>query len=339
MLGFIDAIGVLTDTGELLLQCKQGDSTETNLWRQAVIAMRVEENGKVSHPMRILLRILAERGPLPRQELALALEAEDDGEAEFERVLGLIPIEVARARGALDVTQAVLANAVKVLPPLALHLGLASKRGKDLVISEEGSALCNAAFQFGDIVPLAATSRRQRARGESPRRAANVREIVPGEEPPPFDPAAFVARSPEEQVETIRVLHERTKRHEGVVQQLAAAFRDRFEAYEDRASFDALLVPKECRSGPHLLEVKTLDLDEVDQTNRAVAQLFWYRWAKFPEAERSRLSLGVVYDEKPTEDTCSYLQDLGIGAFVCCERRIEACNDAALSLCPEPLSV
>lgn len=382
LLGFIDGQGALTDTGELLLQYAQGSPEETNLWRQAVMAMRVEADGNISHPMRILLRILADRGPLARGELALALEAKDDGEVEFQRVIGLIPIQQAKQRGdifvadsqrdidrakalkatdagseeyerllpvreALDrgamvVTQANLANSVKILPALALQLGLAMDQGDELMaITEVGSALYRADFQFGDIAAAAEAPRREKANGARRRRpAGNVRKIVPGEEPPPFDPAAFAARSREEQIETIRLRNERTKRHQEVVQQLAAAFNDRFEVLEDPDSFDALLMPMEGGLGQHLFEVKTLDLDEVDQTNRAVAQLFWYRWAKLPpEADAANVSLGVVYDRNPTEDTCRYLQSLGIGAFSCCDGRIEACNDAALALCREPLAV
>lgn len=382
LLGFIDASGALTDTGALLLQCAQGSPEEINLWRQAVMTMRVDADGNVSHPMRILLRILADRGPLPRGELALALEAKDDGEAEYERVLRLVPIEDAKLRGdvfvaasqrdidrarnlrptdaeteeyqrllpikraidrgAMVVTQANLANSVKILPALALQLGLAIDEGDDLIaISEIGATLYRADFQFGEIAVPIETAQPRQANGARTRRVgSNRRRIIPGQLPPPFDAETFSARSREEQIETIRLRNERTQRHEDVVHQLAAAFRDRFEVFEDPDSFDALLIPGQTALGHHLLEVKTLDLDEVDQTNRAVAQLFWYRWAKLPaDVDATDLRLGVVYDRRPSEDTCRYLQSLNIGAFVCTDLKIEACNEAGFALCPRPVVV
>jgi hypothetical protein len=381
LLGFIDSQGAVTDVGNLLLDYRQGTPEELSLWRQAVIAMRVNADGNVSHPMRILLRLLADRGPLARGELALALEATNDGEVEYERIRALVPIQEARERGdalvvrsqrdiehakaldqmnpadpeyqrlfpirqALDrgamvVTQSSLANSVKILPALALQLNLAVDYGDDrLAISAEGEALYRADFQFGEIGPPQHPVDRAPGRPRRRRAASNPRKIVPGQPPTRFDPDAFAARSPEEQIETVRLRLERTNRHQEVVYSVARAFAARFEVLEDPDSFDALLIPPERALNNYLLEIKTLDLDEVDQTNRGVAQLFWYRWAKLPPAvDEENVLLGIVYDRNPQEETCDYLQSLGIAAFSCSQGVIGACNDVARALCPEPLRI
>lgn len=341
LLGFLDSDAQLTDTGTLLLQSVPGSPEEITLWRQATIAMRLaDSDDSMSHPMRILLRLLADRGPIARIELALALEAKDDGQSEYDRILALVPIRSAIDRGALTVTSNNLANAVKILPALALQLGLAVDLGDDrLQIAEAGKELYKSDFQFGNVSPPVVVWEVGQRLARRRRAGTTRRRILRGESPV-FDPTLLSTLSPEEQIEAARLRSERTRRHEEVVNQVAAAFAPDFTVEEDPLSFDALLVPHEPAENYFVLEIKTLDLDEVDQTNRAVAQLLWYSWAIVSPMYEGRAPLiGVVYDRAPTEETCRYLQSLSIGAFSCFELQITACNEAARTLCPTPIAV
>ncbi len=338
LLGFIDATGALTASGTQLLEEAPGSAGEVLIWRQAVMALSLpDEQGNVSHPMRILLRLLADRGPLARIELALALEARDDGDVEYARVLSLIPIRVAIEREVLPVSKSVVDNAVKILPALALHLGLAADRGDDLLaITEIGDAVLRQDFQFGDIM-IATSEGPPHARRR--RVGARKREIVAGQRRP-LELAEYETLTRDEQIETLRLRMERTTRHDDVVNKVAAAFREGFHVYEDRASYDALLVPQALPNDHFLLEIKTLDLDEVAQTNRAVGQLSWYLWGYVtPEYENVTVRLGVVFDRRPSEEICRYLQSLSIGVFCCTDLQIEACNDMARLLVPNQRAV
>jgi hypothetical protein len=340
---FVDRNGRLTEAGTALLAQAEGSNQELIIWREAVIAMRVaDKDGRnVSHPMRILLRLLADHGPLSRGELALALEANDDGEAEYERIVGLIPIAKAITEGRLQVTSNNLANAVKILPALALQLRLAIDLGDErMEISEDGDRLYKAAYQFAELAPPATPARATtNGKGGGKRRAGiGVRKVRPGKVPD-IDPATLATLSPEEQIEIARLRVERTKRHQEVVFQVSAAFAHEFEVLEDRLSFDALLVPSKPDAVHFLLEIKTLELDEINQTMRAVGQLPWYAWVIKDDYAGKDIIQGVVYDRTPSDEICAYLDALHLGAFSCVDLKISACNSAAHALCPEPVDV
>lgn len=338
LFGFLDANGALTEAGAALLQEAPGTENEIRIWRQAVVNIALADaQGNVSHPMRILLRILADRGPLPRIELALAFEAVDDSQGEYERVLSLLPVRDAIARGALAVTEHMLNNSVKILPALALHLGLVADRGDDLLaITEAGGMLLRSGFQFGDVAVTPAPANPPIRR----RRVGPRKRLVQGRGGTTSAAQDFAALTPDEQAEAVRLRLERTTRHNDVVAQVAAAFRERFAVYEDPASYDALLVPRNHPADCYLLEVKTLDLDEVAQTNRAIGQLSWYLWAYVrPEYPDGIVHFGIVYDREPTDETCRFLESLGIGAYACNDLAISPCNGTAKRLISERIGV
>jgi hypothetical protein len=306
------------------------------IWRQSLIELSlVGEAGSISHPMRILLRLLFDRGPLARINLALALEARDDSAAEYERILSLLPIRDAIQRGELHVSHSMLDNAVKILPAFALQLGMALDRGDDLlIITEIGEALLRLNYQAGDVAVRLELGARVPRRVARPGRAVEPRDrIVP-------QVANFAGLSLSEQIDAIRLQMERTARHEVVVQKVVAAFQGDFAVLEDRNSYDVLLVPHDQGNSYMLLEVKTLDLDEITQTNRAVGQLLWYLWQyvslAYPNVE---IRLGVVFDRRPSNEVSSYLENLSIACIYCEELRFEACNDAARELLPDPRDI
>ncbi len=334
LLGLVNAMGAVTASGTDILEMPAGSAEEVLIWRRSLIAMSLmDDAANVSHPMRILLRLLADHGPLARIELALALEAQDDGEVEYRRLVSLLPVRDAIDRGALQISQSMLDNAVKILPALTLQLGMAVDRGDGLLaITEIGEAALRFDCQVGDI---AIEQREQQPR----RTARRGRPIVAGRHMLPGI-GDFVGLSRAEQIEAMRLRSERTARHEDVVQKIAAAFRLNFEVLEDTLSYDVLLVPRNQRDIHILLEIKTLDLDEVAQTNRAVGQLFWYLWQYVrPTYDDARIELGVIFDRAPSDETSSYLQSLSIASFYCEGLRLEGCNDGARELLPQARDV
>ena len=82
-----------------------------------------DQHGRVSHPYRILLRLVSDNPGIEIRKLMLAFEARDDSAAEYERVTDLIGMDFLALRQAIGVEQASAANAVKILPSIAVQVG------------------------------------------------------------------------------------------------------------------------------------------------------------------------------------------------------------------------
>ncbi len=93
-------------------------------WRNSMRSIALEDNdGNVSHPYDILVRLVADAPGLDRKKLMLALEAKNDSNAEYERVLKLSGKDYGKIVEATNVSDATARNAVKILPRIAFQLG------------------------------------------------------------------------------------------------------------------------------------------------------------------------------------------------------------------------
>jgi len=93
------------------------------IWRRAFHDLAITDPDGTSHPYEIMLRLAGERPGIPKSLLGLALEAKDDSQAEFQRLLVLVDgNESEPAWEKLGVTRANRANSIKVLPAVAEQL-------------------------------------------------------------------------------------------------------------------------------------------------------------------------------------------------------------------------
>jgi hypothetical protein len=330
-LGWLDAAWRLTESGQAFLATAPGSEAERTAWQQAILDLTLEEEGSVSHPVRILLRLVADDEVVARHGLELALEARDDSEAEYERIRALLPLSPNDRLRAIGATEHQVANAVKILPSFAEQANLIHRASPQLpyTLTEAGHAALGEGIVARpvELRPEIRAPRRRRTRG-APRRAS-ARSAEAGTAATPDD---WSSLSHEEQIAATRLRFERTARHQELLRQLIEALSQLDgERLEDPASFDLLDVPS--GDGPlTLFELKTIEADELTQTRLAVGQLLSYEHLvvrpRWPGRDVRRVA---VFEEPIDDDLSAFLAEVGIAAFVMVDGALEALNDRAAS--------
>lgn len=130
---FFELLGFITvfpdKTGRLSLAANQllrtnSEEIRKQLWRNSLLQLGLEgTDGEVSHPYRILLKLVNTFSGIETTKLMLALEAENDSEEEFERISNLSQRTIEQIIQDTGTTEAMAANAVKILPGIAVQLG------------------------------------------------------------------------------------------------------------------------------------------------------------------------------------------------------------------------
>jgi hypothetical protein len=124
LLGFIvvhpDKTAKLTTMGNEILKFPN----DQELWKNALSQLRLEStNGEISHPYRILLKLVSTFSGIEIKKLMLALEAENDSDDEFERISNLVNKDIDYIIQLLNITESIADNSVKILPSIAEQLG------------------------------------------------------------------------------------------------------------------------------------------------------------------------------------------------------------------------
>ncbi|QMU62879.1 MAG: hypothetical protein GKR88_00400 [Flavobacteriaceae bacterium] len=138
---FFELLGLLTVADDksaylspfaILLLSTDSENIRLTLWRDSLLRMGVEGNdGEISHPYRILLKLVQDNPGLETKKLMLALDAENDSIEEYQRVLSLSNSTFEGIREELNLTIHKARNAVKILPSLAEQLGDIERRGNN----------------------------------------------------------------------------------------------------------------------------------------------------------------------------------------------------------------
>jgi len=331
-LSFLDSHLIVTQEGRQFLLAAEGSPEERATWHTALLDMAVPDQlGQVSHPIRILLRLVGHFGNLMREELALALEAADDTQAEFDRITGLIPLQDAIANHRLQVSEFQLANAVKILPALAEHTGLIARQGPNFPYSltDAGRNALDVAFEVG---PVAVGPRFRRAPA---RDRGGVRTLPPDPTIPRApDDAAWNTLTADDQVTAIRLRFERTARHQATLRRLADLLRATFQLFEGTASFD-LVALREAHPDESLVlfEIKSLEADAHTQARLAVGQLAYYEYFVVTGRWRGRgIRKAVVFDGDIDEGLAAFLDSLGVAAFECARDALRPLNPSGEEL-------
>jgi len=127
LLGFIVVLddsknSRVTTAGKQLLTTTSVEKA-TGLWKNALLQLALEgTDGEISHPYRILLKIVNSFPGIETQKLMLSLEAENDSEEEFERISALANLSIAQIIKETRTSVAMAENAVKILPGIAEQL-------------------------------------------------------------------------------------------------------------------------------------------------------------------------------------------------------------------------
>lgn len=339
-LGWADEQLALTPAGEALLASATGSSDERRLLREALLNLELTDatHPTVSHPVRTLLQLLAHAPTRLRSGLELALEPEDDSEAERDRVLALYdevrPFTRPQRAAMLGESLAKVDNNVKLLPTLAREAGLVIEDdASEWTLAREGWIALG--LTPPEVIEEEATP------PELPERS---RALTRGTARSLADLAAYTESAgvpteltPEQQAIAKARLAERTRDHQNLVRRFAALAGSVGELYEDRASYDLVWV--DSSGAPHLFEMKTIAGDADAQVIKAIGQLRYY--AHFNVVAKFRVAAAtstLVVDVALHPDLYAFLEAHGIGVLVCTEtgqtQALNPSGQAVLDLLP-----
>lgn len=263
----------ITELGQEVITAGDDLSNDTvkSIWRRALRGIELySESGRVSHPYVILLRLLRQNAGLHSVKLSLSLEAEDDSEEEFQRILNLSLRDdwdnVCTEIGASDYQ---VRNAVKILPSLAKQVEDARVEGERYYLNDI-AILLDQENNNEDVEHTQITNERQ------------LREIRRVDA---TQIASFNSQQTDEYTtdntttdlsQAIRTRRERINKHHQLVRSFALILEDSgYTLYEN--PMDCLGVKEGCIVV--LCEIKTLDGtydDEVKQVRDALSQLLYY---------------------------------------------------------------
>jgi len=117
------------------------DEVKKEIWRNAFLNLElskkyINDNNVVenrdSHPYFILLKLINDHkeNGIETKKLSLALEAKDDSEEEYQRILKLSKLSIEEICKECDITESKVRNGVKVFPSIAAELNHIEKKGK-----------------------------------------------------------------------------------------------------------------------------------------------------------------------------------------------------------------
>lgn len=287
LLGFIivfhDKTAKLSPAANQLLLTKS-ESERKEVWKNALLQLGLEgTDGEVSHPYRILLKLVNTFQGIETPKLMLALEAENDSEEEFERISNLAQLSIAQIIADTGTSESMAANAVKILPGIAEQLG-------------DIERVNSRAYPVGQLV---ITEDEITTEGQTTRKAkATYRET--DLEGIAKDPNLNAVTSVSiDLAEAIRIRQRRLAEHQEIVRLLAELnARYGFKLYEGK--FDCLAIKDDIAL---LYEVKTVlptASDEEKQTVKGVGQLKYYKFSiVHKEMGYTKIKELLVFSSKP----------------------------------------
>lgn len=298
LLGFItvfpDKTAKLSPAANQLLLTKSA-SERKEVWKNALLQLGLEgTDGEVSHPYRILLKLVNTFQGIETPKLMLALEAENDSEEEFERISNLAQLPLAQIIADTGTSESMAANAVKILPGIAEQLG-------------DIERVNSRAYPIGQVVITEdeiTTEEQPTRKAKATYRETDLEEIA---KDPNINAVTSVSI---DLAEAIRIRQKRLAEHQEIVRLLAELnTRHGFKLFEGK--FDCLATKGDKAL---LYEVKTIlptASDEEKQTVKGVGQLKYYKFSiVHKEMGYTKIKELLVFSSKP---------DIGIIEFCSAE--------------------
>jgi hypothetical protein len=289
----------LTGLGTQILAAEGDLPLRNAVWAQAMLRLKVHpRDEEVSHPYRIMLRLIGDHPGIDRLKLLLAQEAQDDSTEEYERISILSTLTSGALLAELGITKHVARNAVKILPTIAAQVGdivfegaqayLKSKlvSNEDSIVDDPGPELTGEGSAPVEVTPETISTLPNFAETG----ATNV-----------------------DLAEAIAARKARTITHHQSVKSIASLLKKHDYTLFERP-FDCL--GYKAGAGGILIEVKTLDgtvSDEKRQASKALGQLRGYRFFNVPAQHRTPVLLEVAaYSQAPGEQARNFMRDNGI---------------------------
>jgi len=262
------------------------------IWSAAFRTLEVVDESGSSHPYELMIRLAGERPGIENALLGLALEARDDSDREFARVLELVDGHSANsAWERLGVSPFQRQNSVKILPAVARQLGeLEVADGRAYVALPDPSA------------PREEHGRRERRTVRSRRRR--------------YDRTRSRGLRPVSRELTLRsydpdLLAARYAAHEECLSAFDELFPSDLARWE--GDYDLLVL---ATLHALLVEVKTLRSDASHQTRLALGQLLYYdHFDVHPEWPDWALHRVLVVDRELDPDLLAFLDSHSVGAL------------------------
>ena len=300
LLGFIflnpDKTAILTRSAIHLLKAKTHDERR-DLWRRVFLQLGLEgSDGEISHPYRVLLKLVNTVPGLNTNKLLLALEAENDSEEEFERILILARLGFDEIVEQTGTTHNMAKNAAKILPAIAEQLG-------DIERTENHAYPVGQTFITEDDITSAeikAIRTKKQFWGTSSENIAK-------------EPALKkVSNISIDLSDAIRIRQQRLAEHQKCVRLVAELNEEAgFDIYEGK--FDCLAAQGQSAL---LYEVKTLAsslTDEESQTIKGVGQLKYYNYSiARNQMGLTRIQEIIVYSKKPNNEIIEFCNSIDI---------------------------
>jgi len=292
LLGFLtvfeDKSGSLSSQAIQLL-ASPNEEVKRELWKNSFLQLGLEgTDGEISHPYRILLKLVQDKPGIETKKLMLALEAENDSIEEFERIIDLSELSLEEILESTGTSESMASNAVKILPGIAEQLGDIARRG-------------NNAFPIGRIIIT-----EDEISTEIPPEATNPQGVPYSQYRPvssgtiAVDPIFnTISTVSIDYTESIRIRQQRLSEHQEIVRQLGLFCEERaFELYEGK--FDCLSTMEETAL---VFEIKTILsslADQEKQTVKGVGQLKYYKFSIVNrQMEYEDIKEFLVYSQKP----------------------------------------
>jgi len=249
----------VSSSAQVLLAMNRQDQLPPahDIWRQALLGMELTDAGGSSHPYQILLRLVVAVPGLPKPYSGLCLEAQNDTDAEFDRIRAIAakpnPSATMNALAGAHMAR----NSTKILPSIAEQLGdlhddgsrlFISERVADVLATENETETVEETIQ--KLVRRPYTPRKRMAEGKR-REQGTVQPVMRS-----YDPDRVGARF---------------NAHEDCLDRLSRLFPANVERLQ--ASYDLLLVVPKLAL---LVEAKTIRDDARRQVRLALGQLFFY---------------------------------------------------------------
>jgi hypothetical protein len=278
-----------------VLSEQQENTKLDEIWRESLWNLELDDKGDISHPYRILVRLVSQRSPLPKAYSGLCLEARNDSDAEFARILAITGNPNPRSAMNRLAGNYKAANSLKILPSLAEQLGdITNDRGL-LMIGPRVAEVLNERAIGRDKIARIRTLLRQSALPR--RRNAGRPRRVTGKS------ARFRWYDPD-------LVGQRYNSHEDCLDRLISRLPKNLTLLQ--ASYD-LLVLMDNRL--LLVEAKTIRNDAEQQARTALAQLLYYEYfdvlPAFPK--RKILRLFLTDCEIPSR-LCKFLREHNVGS-------------------------
>jgi hypothetical protein len=260
------------------------------IWRHAFHDLAITDLDGTSHPYEILLRLVGERPGIQKGLLGLALEARNDSEAEFQRLISLVDGDAAApAWEQLGVSPAQRANSIKILPAVAEQL-------REIVI-----VVGRAYVALQDPLEPREESRRRSTGAVRSRRRRYDRNRNRGNRPKTGQPTT---RSYDPDLSAARY-----RSHEECLAAFDALIATSFDRWE--GDYDLVV-----ESGADLLlaEVKTIRTDAENQVRLGLGQLLYYEHFDVrPDWHDAAISRVLVVDAELDQELQVFLEATEVG--------------------------